>query len=32
VRNRFEGDLGAMPLENFVETVKSHIDSKDIKP
>ena len=32
VRNRFEGDLGAMPLEKFIETVKSHIDSKGIKP
>ena len=32
VRNRFDGDLGAMPLEKFIETVKSHIDSKSIRP
>jgi len=32
VRNRFDGDLGSMEIENFVDTVKSHIDSKSVKP
>ncbi|MBN2433498.1 MAG: threonine--tRNA ligase [Acidobacteria bacterium] len=32
VRNRFDGDLGSMEIAHFVDTVKSHIDSKSVKP
>jgi threonyl-tRNA synthetase len=32
VRNRFEGDLGTMEIADFVDTVKSHIDRKSVKP
>jgi len=32
VRNRYDGDLGAMSMEKFVEMVKSHIDNKNVRP
>ncbi len=32
VRNRYEGDLGAMSFDKFVEIIKSHIDSKAVRP
>jgi len=32
VRNRHEGDLGAMELDKFAGLVKSHIDSRAIRP
>jgi len=32
VRNRYEGDLGAMELDQFTRLVKSHIDSRAIRP
>jgi threonyl-tRNA synthetase len=32
VRNRFEGDLGAMALDKFTAMIKSHIDSRAVRP
>jgi threonyl-tRNA synthetase len=32
VRNRFEGDLGGLPVDGFLETIQDHIQSKSIRP
>lgn len=32
VRNRYDGDLGTMEIGEFVTKLKSHIDSRDVKP
>ena len=32
VRNRYDGDLGASKIDDFIEVVKKHIESKAVKP